>query len=133
MGYGDYSAEAHQAMIAGRTAKPLSAVFAETTCHPELDPRGVKLRESKDSAAHPESIGIVLALDVSGSMEDIPHALATRTLPQLMTAALTVMQEQIEALVDRAHRSSALHVTVHVRPRPVSCGCDAQPLAREIA
>ncbi len=93
MGYGNYSAEAHQAMVAGRTAKPLSAVFAETTCHPKLDPRGVKLRESRDSATHPDSLGIVLALDVSGSMEDIPHALATKTLPQFMEAALTVVPD----------------------------------------
>jgi hypothetical protein len=43
-------------------------------------------RECRDSEANPNSIGIIFALDVSGSMGEIPARLATHTLPQFMAA-----------------------------------------------
>lgn len=84
MGYGQYSFEAHRAMTESRATQSKDAVFAETGCHPSMDPRGVRYRESRDSVAHPDSVGVVFALDVSGSMGTIPHQLATRTLPTFM-------------------------------------------------
>ncbi|MEJ2369012.1 MAG: VWA domain-containing protein, partial [Acidobacteriota bacterium] len=38
----------------------------------------------RDSAEHPHSLGIAFALDVTGSMGDIPHLLATQQLPSFM-------------------------------------------------
>jgi len=67
MGYGDYSVEAHKAMTQARAALPKEVVFARNDCDPRMNPQGVKFRESRDSAAHPSSVGIVFALDVSGS------------------------------------------------------------------
>jgi len=49
-----------------------------------MNPKGLKVRESRDSANHPNSLGITFALDVTGSMGDIPHLLATRELPKFM-------------------------------------------------
>jgi hypothetical protein len=87
VGYGGYSLEAHQALTEARARSAPAAVFTSTTCPPSMNPFGVAARESRDSAAHPESVGIVFALDVSGSMEQIPEQLAMRTLPTFMALA----------------------------------------------
>lgn len=84
MGYGNYSEEAHRTLLNGRSGVPAQAIFKQTYCHPLMDPKGVRVRESRDSAEHPESLGIVFALDVTGSMGDIPVLLATRELPKFM-------------------------------------------------
>jgi hypothetical protein len=84
MGYGNYSEEAHRALLSGRSGVPAQAIFKQRSCHPLMDPKGVRVRESRDSAEHPQSLGIVFALDVTGSMGDIPVLLATRELPKFM-------------------------------------------------
>lgn len=84
MGYGSYSQEAHEALVASRKERAASAVFTSSTCPPSMNPLGVTAREARDSATHPESVGVVFALDVSGSMEMIPERLAMHTLPTFM-------------------------------------------------
>lgn len=84
MGYGSYSSDAHEALLNARAATPAQAVFKQASCHPLMDPKGVRVRECRDSAEHPHSTPIVFALDVTGSMGAIPKALATRELPTFM-------------------------------------------------
>ena len=84
MGYGNYSAAAHAALIAGRAHKGGSQVFAQRNCHPLMNPKGLKVRECRDSETHPDSLGIVFALDETGSMGDIPQLLAQKELPNFM-------------------------------------------------
>jgi hypothetical protein len=84
MGYGNYSEEAHRALLNGRSDVPKEAIFKQRHCHPLMDPKGVRVRECRDSAEHPESLGIVFALDVTGSMGQIPVLLATHELPKFM-------------------------------------------------
>jgi len=85
MGHGNYSSEAHDALLRSRASVPAEALFRQRQCHPLMNPKGVKLRESRDSANHPASLGIVFALDVTGSMGAIPQILATSHLPKFMT------------------------------------------------
>jgi hypothetical protein len=84
MGYGNYSQAAHAALTASRSHKSRSEVFSQTECHALMNPKGLKVRECRDSTDHPDSLGIAFALDVTGSMGDIPHLLAKQELPNLM-------------------------------------------------
>lgn len=51
--------------------------------HASLDPKDVLIRESRDSAEHPESTAVMIFFDVTGSMRDVPVTLQQK-LPNLM-------------------------------------------------
>ncbi len=84
MGSGNYSVAAHEALLRGRANIPVQQVFKQAQCHPLMNPKGVRLRESRDGTDHPQSLGIVFALDVTGSMGQIPKIMATQQLPVFM-------------------------------------------------
>ena len=88
MGNGNYSLAAHQALLHKRKNIPQQQVFAQNKCHPLMNPKGVRLRESRDGTDHPQSLGIVFALDVTGSMGEIPKLLASQQLPTFMKILL---------------------------------------------
>jgi hypothetical protein len=50
--------------------------------HQSLDPVGLTVRESRDSAEHPDSLAIAVVFDVTGSMGGVPRTLQTK-LPDL--------------------------------------------------
>ena len=84
MGYGNYSHAAHTALTATRAHQSGTEVFSQTQCHALMNPKGLKVRECRDSPDHPNSLGIAFALDVTGSMGAIPQLLAKQELPNLM-------------------------------------------------
>src|SRR5690349_13958771 len=51
--------------------------------HAKMNPLGVKCRESRDSDAHPDSRGVAVLFDVTGSMGVVPRILQ-KNLCQLM-------------------------------------------------
>ncbi len=105
---------AHAALTAGRANKGRSEVFAQRQCHPLMNPKGLKVRECRDSADHPDSLGIAFALDVTGSMGDIPHLLATKELPNfmklLMACGIAHPQLMFMAIGDANSDQAALQV-----------------------
>ncbi|MEU8341673.1 hypothetical protein SAMN05443665_1001194 [Actinomadura meyerae] len=87
MGSGHWSTDVYAARASYRASTGASA-FAysdggATAVHPDLDPRGVTVRESRDSDDHPESLAIGVLFDVTGSMGTVPRTLQTK-LPDLL-------------------------------------------------
>jgi hypothetical protein len=87
MGSGRWSTDVYDAAARFRAATGASAfAYSDSGAartHPALDPYGVSVRESRDSAEHPQSLAIAVLFDVTGSMRDVPRALQVR-LPQLL-------------------------------------------------
>jgi hypothetical protein len=85
MGSGRWSTDVYDA--AARLRGDASA-FGYTdsgarTAHPDLDPHGAGVRESRDSAEHPQSLAVAVLFDVTGSMGTVPRVLQAK-LPQLL-------------------------------------------------
>jgi hypothetical protein len=82
----DYAARTAHRKATGTTAFTHDAVTKSSgvnSLHADMDVKG-KRRESRDSAAHPESRAIAVVFDVTGSMGGIPVVLQKK-LGQLMT------------------------------------------------
>lgn len=68
----------------GYATKSVQQTFKQRKLHTKMDPNGVKLRESRDSEAHPISLAIAIALDLTGSMGYIPGELVKDGLPEIV-------------------------------------------------
>jgi hypothetical protein len=90
MGSGSYSSTSRhvRAASAGYYTKSAREIFKSRSMNNAMSPHGVKVRESCDSDEHPESLAIVLALDVTGSMHSIPHHLVKKGLPDVMDSII---------------------------------------------
>lgn len=62
--------------------------FASRGMKKELDPKGVKVRESRDSPDNPQSTAIIVALDVTGSMGMLAEVIARQGLGVLFQKLL---------------------------------------------
>jgi hypothetical protein len=66
---------------------PVSKLFSQTEekkIHQSMDPKRITIREARDSEINPNSFPIILALDVTGSMSQIPIWLVREGLPKVM-------------------------------------------------
>lgn len=86
MGSGEYSSYDRQvrATTLGYKTKSASEIFTQRNINNAMNPHGITLRESRDSDEHPNSLAIVVALDVTGSMGSVPHHMVRDGLPTMM-------------------------------------------------
>ncbi|PAM95987.1 hypothetical protein B4N84_05425 [Flavobacterium sp. IR1] len=83
----DLGARLSRAEAAGYGKKSASEIFTQNSlrmAHESMNPNGVVFREARDSEVHPNTVPIILGLDVTGSMGHIPHELIKEGLPKLM-------------------------------------------------
>jgi hypothetical protein len=90
MGMGSYSLDsrAERSKAKGYAARSVYEIFSQREINRAMNPSGITVRESRDSEEHPNSVSIILALDVTGSMGSIPHHLVKEGLPKIMSGIL---------------------------------------------
>ncbi|MFA6447519.1 MAG: hypothetical protein WCW31_04700 [Patescibacteria group bacterium] len=85
MGYGNWSDQSYDYISKSRASAPVDRIFTNVAAaDPAMNSVGIKLRESRDSADHPESNAIAVFFDVTGSMGDVPELFARSKLGGLM-------------------------------------------------
>lgn len=91
MGGGSYSYTRDTERKLSNSILHREEVFKQRSIASEMDIKG-KVRECRDSEEHPETLPIIIALDVTGSMGSIPHRLVTQDFPTIMKK---IMDEDI--------------------------------------
>lgn len=87
MGGGSFTPKDWAAYTASTTAGRTTAeVFSRSGMKPELDPKSITLRESRDSATNPAATALLVGLDVTGSMGIIADHIARDGLKTLFEA-----------------------------------------------
>jgi hypothetical protein len=92
MGNGTYSVDDYRTAAAYRAKNNIPDMTysdtGATKTHADLDPKGLVLREARDSDEHPNSVPIAVLFDVTGSMDLVPR----------------IMQQKLPALFDLLQR-----------------------------
>lgn len=88
MGSGSFDHVAYRSFSASTAGKATDDIYASRAIHANLNPFGVKLRESRDSADNPKSTPLIVALDVTGSMGILADVIAREGLGVLFTGIL---------------------------------------------
>lgn len=68
MGYSTWSTKEWSTYAATTSVKSTEEIFTSTKLDKDLNPFGVLVRESRDSAANPNSTAVIVGVDVTGSM-----------------------------------------------------------------
>lgn len=116
MGSGSFDPGKYRAYTDTTKGKNIDEVFTSRNINANLNPKGVKIRESRDSADNPQSTPVIVALDVTGSMGIIADVLAREGLGTLFTGILdrkpiTNPHVMFMAVGDAHHDSAPLQVS----------------------
>lgn len=89
MGSGSFDSTAYRSYASTASTKTRAEVFTSRGIHKDLDPKGVKIRESRDSADSPEATPIIIGVDVTGSMGVLAEKIAKGALGTLIEGILS--------------------------------------------
>src|ERR1022692_4362242 len=97
MGYGGYSidsrsmrskafasAHGHASINSMNSAE----IFTKKGIDNAMNPKGIVVRECKDSPEHPNSVPVIIGLDMTGSMGQVPLFLVTEGLPHIVSSII---------------------------------------------
>lgn len=100
MGGGRFSHEAYSKLRTskGYSNKSREEIFTASQIDPEMDPANVIVRESRDSKEHPETVSIIVGLDVTGSMGFVPELIVKEALPDLIGSLMEAGIEHPQVL-----------------------------------
>jgi hypothetical protein len=87
MGHGTFDAHTYRSYSDSVKTKSTDDIYS-SHFNKALDPKGVKMRESRDSADNPQATPIIVAIDVTGSMGMIADVIARHGLGTLFTSIL---------------------------------------------
>jgi hypothetical protein len=88
MGSGTFNPSAYRSFSASTARKTTDEIYKSGSLDKDLNPRGVKIRESRDSVDNPQSTPLIVALDVTGSMGILADVIARKGLGTLFTEIL---------------------------------------------
>lgn len=88
MGAGTFNPSAYAAYSSTTVGKSTDRIYTSRGISDSLNPLGVKMRESRDSADNPASTPIIVGLDVTGSMGMLADVIAREGLGTLFTGIL---------------------------------------------
>ena len=88
MGTGSFDAGSYRTYADTTKGKSTDEIYKSKTLHADLNPHGVKVRESRDSADNPHSTPLIVGIDVTGSMGMIADTLARQGLGTLFEGIL---------------------------------------------
>ncbi len=88
MGGGSWTDDAYNALSSSYSGKTRSQIFTSSTVSSDMSPRGLVMRESRDSAEHPNSVAVTVGIDVTGSMGRIAEDIARVKMGTLMPTML---------------------------------------------
>lgn len=90
MGHGGYDSHSRsiRATKSGFYTKTNQEIYTQSEIHKDMNPHGLKVRESRDSDEHPNSIAMVIGLDLTGSMGMVPQELVRDGLPNIMQGVM---------------------------------------------
>ena len=91
MGSSSYSHDAYSYFSSSAKTKAADDIFTQNktrTIASTMDPKGITFREARDSNVHPESLAIMVWLDVTGSMGKIPEIIIKEKLDKIMSTLI---------------------------------------------
>lgn len=88
MGGGSWSSSTYKDISSSYVGKKSDDIFSDSL-KKDMNPKDLVIRESRDSDEHPESLAVMVWLDVTGSMGRIPENIIKNELGTLMDTVIS--------------------------------------------